>query len=163
MWIFTRTSMPRLCQNNRERAMGMAQVGMTHQAAAYPFNVSRITIWRLIIRLRQTYSTYDRPRSDRPRVTSQRQNRYLRLIHLRNSITTEDTARRTPGLANVQISGQTVRRRLRESGIRARRPVLGPILIPRHRTARLAWTRGCRRWRLHTLQHILFSEWVIVP
>ena len=27
----------------------------------------------------------------------------------------EDTARRTPGLANVRISGQTVRRRLRES------------------------------------------------
>jgi hypothetical protein len=33
-------------------------------------------------------------------------------------IPAEDTVRRTPGLANVQISGQTVRRRLRESGLR---------------------------------------------
>ena len=33
-------------------------------------------------------------------------------------ITAEDTARRTPGLANIGMSGQTVRRRLRESGLR---------------------------------------------
>jgi hypothetical protein len=61
-------------------------------------------------------------------VTSQRQDRYLRLIHLRNRmITAKDTARGTPGLANIRISGQTVRRRLRESGLRARRPMVGPI------------------------------------
>ena len=42
-------------------------------------------------------------------------------------MTAEDTARRTPGLANVRISGQTVRRRLRESGLRAWPPVVGAI------------------------------------
>jgi hypothetical protein len=52
--------------------------------------------------------------------------------------TAEDTARKTAGLANVRISGQTVRRRLHESGLPARRPVVGPILKQRHRTARLA-------------------------
>ena len=50
-------------------------------------------------------------------------------------ITAEDTARRTPGLANVRILGQTVHRRLRESGLRVRRPVVGPILKQRHMTA----------------------------
>jgi len=70
----------------------------------------------------------------------------------------EDTARRTPGLANVRISGQSVRRRLRESGLRTRRPMVGPILKQRHRTARLTWARARRCWRLHTWQHILFSD-----
>jgi hypothetical protein len=73
-------------------------------------------------------------------------------------ITAKDTARGTPGLANIRISGQTVRRRLRESGLRARRPVVGPILKKRHRTARLTWARARRRWRLHTWQHVLFSD-----
>jgi len=74
--------------------------------------------------LQQTGNTNDRPRNDRPRVTSQRQDRHLRLIHLWNRmITAEDTARRTPCLPNVRISGQTFRRRLSESGFRARRPV----------------------------------------
>ena len=52
---------------------------------------------------------------------------------------------RTPGLANVRFSGQTVRRRLRESGLRAGHPVVGPILKEHHRTARLAWARSRRR------------------
>ena len=112
-----------------------------------------------MIRLRQTGRINDRPRNGRPRVTSQRQDRHLRLIHLRNRmITTVNTARRIPDLANVRISGKTVRRRLRESGIRARRPVVGPNLKLHHRTARLAWARGCRRWRFYTWQHILFSD-----
>ena len=157
--IFTRTSMPRLRQNDRERAVGMVQPGMTHQAVAYHSNVSRITMLRLMISLRQTGRTNDRPRNDMPRVTSQRQIRHLRLFHLRNSmITAEDTARRIPGLVNFRISGQTVGRRLRESRLRARHPVVGPILYKHYRTARLAWARARRRCRLHTWQHILFSD-----
>jgi transposase len=85
--------MSRLRQNDRERSVGMVQAGMTHQAVADHFNVSGITVSRLMIRLRQTGRTNDRPRNGRPIVTSQRQDRHLRLVHLRNRmITTEDTA-----------------------------------------------------------------------
>ena len=79
--------------------MGVVLHGMTHQAVADHFNVSRITISGLMIRLRQTGRTNDRHRSGSAHVTSQRQDRHLRLIHLRNRmITDEDTARRKPGL-----------------------------------------------------------------
>ena len=73
-------------------------------------------------------------------------------------ITAADTSRRTPGLANIRISGQTDRRRLPESGLRARRPVVGYILNQCHMTARPAWARAYRRWGLQTRQHILFSD-----
>jgi transposase len=53
--------MPRLRQNDSERAVGMVQVGMTHPAIADHFNVSRITISTLMIRLRQTGKTNNRP------------------------------------------------------------------------------------------------------
>ena len=62
--------MPRLRQNDRERVVGMVQAGMTHQAVADHFNVPRVTISRLMIRLRQTGRTNDRPRNSRPHVTS---------------------------------------------------------------------------------------------
>ena len=157
--IFTRTSMPWLRQNDCERAVSLVQAGMTHQAVAGHFNVSRITFSMLMIRLRQTGRTNDRPRNDRPHVTSQRQDIHLCLIHLRTRmITAEDTARIIPGLTNVRISSHTVRRRLRESGLRARRPVVGPIHKQCHRTTKLAWARARRRWRLHTWQHILFCD-----
>jgi hypothetical protein len=51
-------------------------------------NVSRITMSRLIIRFRQTDRTNDRPCSGKSRVTSQREDRHLRLIHLQNRIIT---------------------------------------------------------------------------
>jgi transposase len=124
----------------------MVQAGMTHQAAEDHFNVSRITISMLMIRLRKTGRTNEKPRKDRPRVTSQRQDRHLCLIHVRNLlITAEDAARRTPGQATVRISGQTVRRRLRESQLRARRPVVESILKQRHRTVRLSQAHARRR------------------
>ena len=65
---------------------------------------------------------------------------------------------RTPGLAHVRISGTTFRRRLRQSELRARRPVVGPILKQRQRIWRLACAGACRRWRLYTWQQILFSD-----
>ena len=52
---------------------------MIHQAVTYHFNVSKITISRLMIRLPQTSRTNDRPSNGRPHVTSQRQDRHLRL------------------------------------------------------------------------------------
>jgi transposase len=58
----------------------MVQAGMTHQAIADQFDVSGITISRLMIRLRPTGSTNDRIRNGRPRVTA-RQDRHLRLIN----------------------------------------------------------------------------------
>ena len=36
--------------------------------------------------------------------------------------------------------------------------MVGPILKQRHGTARLAWARARRRWRLHTWQNILCSD-----
>ena len=54
--------MPQPRQNDRERAVGIIQAEMTHQAIADHFNVSSITISRLVIRLRQTGKTNGRPR-----------------------------------------------------------------------------------------------------
>ena len=103
----------------------MVQAGMTHQAVTDHFNVSTITISMLMIRLRQTGRTNDRPHNGKSWVTSQRRHRYLLLIHLRyRKITVNDTDRRTPDLANVRLSDQTASRSLRESGHRARRPVV---------------------------------------
>jgi hypothetical protein len=65
-----------------EREVGMVPAGMTHQAVADHFNVSRITISRLMIRPRQTGRTNDRTRNDRLRVTPQRQDRHLRLKYV---------------------------------------------------------------------------------
>ena len=62
--------MPRLRQNEHERAVGMVQAGMRHEDVANQFGCSKLTITRLMSRVRQADGTADHPRSGRPRVTS---------------------------------------------------------------------------------------------
>ena len=151
--------MPRLRQDERERAIGMLRAGMPQTDVANQFNVSRMTIYRLLVRLRDTGTTSDRRRSGRPRATTLRQDRQIRLIHLRNRfVTAVNTARRMPGRFNNRISDQTVRNRLRQCGLRARRPLKGAILKRRHRIARLQWCRTRVTWNRLTWQNILFSD-----
>jgi DNA-directed RNA polymerase specialized sigma subunit len=57
-----RKLMPRLRQNEREQTVGMLLAGMAQTQIANHFNVSRMTIYRLMIRLRDTGNTSDRPR-----------------------------------------------------------------------------------------------------
>ena len=101
--------MPGLLQNERERAVEMFQAGMTQTEISNHFNCSRLTIYRLFVRVRATGTTSDRRRQDR----------HITLIHLRNRfVTAMDTARRNHGIRNNRISDQTVRNRLRQSGLR---------------------------------------------
>jgi hypothetical protein len=63
----------------------------------------------------------------------------------------EDT---NPGSARQQC----VAARLRENGLRARRPSRGPLLTPRHRQQRLAWARTHLQWTRQRWQEVLFSD-----
>ena len=58
-----------------------------------------------------------------------------------------------------QISDQTVRNRLHAIGLRARRPVRGPVLTRRHREARLPWSRNRIHWTVHHhWRRVVFSD-----
>ena len=73
----------------------------------------------------------------RGRVTTQVQDNRIRTRYLRNRrLPATRTAAVTIGSHNRPISAHTVIRRLRERGIRARRPYVGPVLTRRHRQAR---------------------------
>ena len=117
------------------------------------------TIYRLLERHRITGDVSDRRRSGRPRVTSVRRDRFIRLTHLRNRFqSAAATSRQTRGLNNRRISVDTVRRRLRNAGLRARRPYCGPGLTRRHRAERLRWCRNNVNRRLRDWHDMLFSD-----
>ena len=134
----------------------MLQAGATQVDVARRYNVARITIYRLWQRYLTTNTTADRPRSGRPRVTTPRHDRFIRLCHLRNRFETPShTASVIPGMR--RISPRTVRRRLAEAGLRARRPYRGPMLTQRHRQQRLEWSRRHLRWTIRDWQEVLLQ------
>ena len=107
----------------------------------------------------QTGSTEDLPRSGRPRVTTPAQDRYILNQHLRNRfLTATATASVTPGTHNPRISAQTVRNRLAENNLRARRPYVRTVLTGRHRRDRLQWADRHINWTRQDWRTILFSD-----
>lgn len=151
--------MPRLNPQQREQAVGRLNAGQRPQVVANAFNCNVRTIQRLRERHTATNSTNDRPRSGRPRVTTQRQDRYILRQHLHNRfLCATHTARQTIGINQRPISDDTVRRRLQSSNLRCRRPARGPILTPRHRRERLQWATNHQNWRHQQWRTVIFSD-----
>ena len=126
--------MPSIPNNLHERVIGMLDAGMSTELVARHVGCSSRAIRNLCIRLRTIGSTNDLPRRGRPRVTTRGQDSYIMNTHLRNQFQTATApAANTPGYHNNRISAQTVRNRLRENGLYARRHYVGCILTQRHR------------------------------
>jgi hypothetical protein len=135
-----------------------------------------------MIRLRQTGRMIDRTRNSRPRVTSQRQDRHLLLILLRNRMLTalKRSENRDSSLKRMccqvwilqrrcawaQVSLAVLWRFLRmglTTGRLARSPDSRSLLQTiwpeiQTLTARLTWAHAQRLCRIHTWQHILFRD-----
>lgn len=148
--------MTRLTLQQRERAIGMIEMGATHIHVATTLGCHRTTVTRLMQRYRHSGQTSDRPRSGRPRVTTPQDDRYLRTLHLRNRFLTVTSS--ASNALGHRVSRRTVARRLRSHGIRAYRPFRGQLLTAEHRQRRLRWARTVLRWQRRQWQRVLFSD-----
>lgn len=148
--------MPRLSNIQRERAIGMLNTGTSVTDVARVMGCSRRTIHDLRTRLQQTGTTADRPRSGRPRVTTQAEDRQIVLRHLRNRFLTATSTRNE--LFRGRVTAQTIRNRLRTARLHARRPYRGPILTQLHRRQRLLWAQRHLRWTQRDWNRVVFSD-----
>ena len=105
----------------------------------------------------QTNNVKDLPRSGRPRVASDRDDRALQRLVRRMPFATSPVLKQH-WLPNRCLSTRTVRNRLKSAGLKSRRVIKRPLLSDRHRRSRLPWCLARRGWNLRTWRKIHWSD-----
>lgn len=146
-------------EEEKSRAVGRLLAGQTQRQVAYEHNVSQSVIQRLWEKFLQTGAVTRRPQSGRPRSTSEREDRTIVVMAKRQRFESAVALNRDfENASGVHISAQTLRNRLHDANLRARRPVVRPPLTQRHRRNRLAFAQDHVNWRLRHFRHVLFTD-----
>jgi len=148
-----------LTNNERQRALGGLLAGQTQRHVAAEFNVSQSVIGRLWQLYLDTGDVLRRPGQGRSRVTTDAQDRRLSLMARRRRFDSAVTLNRDFELTyNYRISVQTVRNRLHDANLWARRPVVKPPLTPHHRRCRLVFAQNHVPFGRQRLRNILYTD-----
>jgi transposase len=145
-------------QFERGRIIGMREAGLSYRAIAHRVGRNVATV------LRCCHAWFEEGRHQRVRGTgprrrtTDRQDRHLRFLALRNRFsTTREVANAWYRAVERPIAMSSIYRRIRSFGIRSYRPHLVLPLTPNHRRQRLAWCNERIAWD-EQWNSVIFSD-----
>jgi len=143
----------------RGRIIGMLEAGSSVHEVARRIGRDRRTITMWWRRYQQTADCNRQPGSGRPRLTSARTDRYLRMLICQNRFMSGTELRSAWATVTVvRPSIRTTYRRCLALGYRSRRPVIRIPLGPNHIQARLNWAAEHETWRMRQWRNVMFSD-----
>ncbi|GFS93189.1 transposable element Tcb1 transposase [Trichonephila clavipes] len=110
---------------------------------------------------RRTIRGYDGPtcRSHPPQCTTSREDRQIvRMAVTDLSVTSRTVARQIEPVTHHSVSARTIRCHLQQSGLCARRPLLGLPFTQNHRRLRRQWCDERRMWAAEWNEIVLTDE-----
>ena len=147
----------RISEAQRWQIIGMHTTGISFKAIGRQMGYQYTVVRRLVRKHTQTNNVKDLPRSARPRVTSDHDDRALQRLVRWMPFATSSILKQH-WLPNRRLSTRTVRNCLKSAGRKSRRVIKRPLLADRHRRSRLAWCLARHDWNLRTWCKIHWSD-----
>lgn len=139
----------------RGRVVGLKEAGWSNRRIARHLDRSDATIRRCWQEWVNHGRTQRQEGSGRPRETTEREDRSIVRAALRAPDSSLSSILRATG---ASVTARTINRRLRERGLRSRRPLRRLPLTSVHRQARLQWCRAHSTWNVTDWSRIVFSD-----
>ena len=140
------------------RIVAYRECGLSFRDIATRIGRNPTTVMRIWNRWVQEGHTERHAGSQRPPATNAREDRHVVRSALQDRTATSRTLSQEMGLfAARQVSARTVRRRLEQHGLSARRPLLRLPLTLQHRDARRQWCAQRQNW-IQEWHHVVFSD-----
>lgn len=142
-----RSSFDQVSEFDRGRIVAYRDCGLSYREIAGRVGRNQTTVMRICDRWMQEGTTDRRGRSHSPRCTTSRADRQIvRMAVTDRSATSRTIAQHIASVTHHPVSARTIRRRLQQSGLSARRPLLRLPLTQNHRRLRRQWCDDRRMW-----------------
>ena len=131
----------------------------SHREIGNYLRIPHSTVSAFLKRYAERENQENLPHPGRPRKTSDADNRYfVRVAESETRVPLKEVSRQS----GIYVSQQTIRRRLREAGIRKWRAVKRALLTKRHAAERLKWARTHKGWTREDWVKVLWSDECII-
>ena len=127
----------RISEAQRWQKIDMHTTGMTFKAIGRQISYHCTVVSRLVRKHTKINNLKDMPRSGKPRVTSDRDDRALQRLVTRMPFATSPVLK-PHWLPNRRMPTRTGRNRLKSAGLKSMRVIKRPLLADRYRRSRLA-------------------------
>ena len=143
----------------RHSVITLRKEGYSVRQIAGKLNISRNGVHNIIKRFDTEGRIVNKAGRGRKRCTSQQQDNYLRVSSLRERrLTSSDLTRQLNAAHRSNVSKSTVKRRLKEAGLRGCVAVRKPLLRPQNRRKRLQWAKEHASWTVQQWKRVLWTD-----
>ncbi|GFS90808.1 transposable element Tcb1 transposase [Trichonephila clavipes] len=136
---------------DRGRIVAYQDCGLSFREIGSRVGRNQTTVMRICDRWMQEGTTDRRGRSHPPQCTTSREDRQIvRMAVTDRSLTSRTVPQHIESVTHHSVSARTIRRRLQQSGLSARPPLLGLRLTQNRRRLRHQWCNGGIRYHSRT-------------
>lgn len=145
--------------DKRSAIVTLYKEGQSYRIIAKKIKVSLKGVQTTIARYKTSDSLVDRTRSGRPKITTSQEDQYIVVTSKRNRrLTASEIRAEVNRSRDNAVSLTTVKRRLRNAGLKGCVAVKKPLLRPINKKKRLQWAQQHRNWTLEQWKNVLWTD-----